>query len=161
MAALCSRLRITKGSFYHHFAGTPDFLERLLGYWERQEAALLLDAQSRAASEQPSEVAKLAAAWRIRHEAETAIRALGRTDVHAAEVQRRVDQLREDALTGLFVAMGVARVRATVLARVGMAILIGTQQRNQPVDRQELEAMLGEYQRWIRHVAGATVGESC
>jgi hypothetical protein len=38
---------------------------------------------------------------------------------------------------------------AATLARIGMAILIGTQQRERPVDRDRLFALLEEYQRWV------------
>ncbi len=153
VAALCLRLRVTKGSFYHHFSGVPEFLRRLLSHWEAQEVQRLAEAWARAELDRPTEIAKLAATWGVRHEAETAIRALGRTDPAAAEVQSRVDERREEHLRRLFVAMGIEEARAVVLARLGMSVLIGTQQREFPVDRRRLEQTLGEYQRWVEQAA--------
>ena len=72
----------------------------------------------------------------------------------AAEVQRRVDETREDRLTQLFVTIGVDASRARVLARLGLAVLIGTQQREHPVDRRRLEETFDEYQRWVEQAAG-------
>lgn len=160
VAALCRRLHVTKGSFYHHFTGVPDFLERLLLQWESQELEIMTEAQLRAALERPTEFAKVAAAWRVRHEAETAIRAMARTDAYAAEVQGRVDRQREDSLCQLFVTMGIGSSRSRILARLGLAILIGTQQREHPVDRHRLEETLGEYQLWVEQAAATSARAS-
>ena len=42
------------------------------------------------------------------------------------------------------------------LARIGVAIVVGTQQRERPVDRDRLFSLLGEYQRWVRHAMRST-----
>jgi AcrR family transcriptional regulator len=34
IAAMCDRLGVTKGSFYHHFTGMPGFVEALAGHWQ-------------------------------------------------------------------------------------------------------------------------------
>jgi AcrR family transcriptional regulator len=157
VARLCQVLGVTRGSFYHHFEGISDFMVRLLAYWETRG----LDQVARTvAVTQPSsllEVAKLTATWDLHHEAESAIRALARTDPVVAEVQQRVDTRREDDLVATFVLTGIEPDRARVLARLGIAVLIGTQQREHPVDRRRLREIFDEYQRWLEHAAvGAT-----
>jgi hypothetical protein len=85
----------------------------------------------------------------LHHEAESAIRAWARSDGRAAETQRRVDSERERVLTEAFVDAGIPPNKASTLAQVGLAILIGTQQQTHAVDRRRLAAMFDEYQSWL------------
>ena len=83
------------------------------------------------------------------HEAESAIRAWGRSYEPAAAVVRRVDRAREASLVESFRAIGIPAVRARHLARIGLATLIGTQSLERPVDRKRLLAVFDEYQEWL------------
>jgi hypothetical protein len=70
-------------------------------------------------------------------------------------VQQRVDQAREDGLVVAFELAGIPSSDARVLARIGVAILVGTQQREHPVDRKRLQALFDEYQRWLEATIAA------
>jgi len=66
-----------------------------------------------------------------------------------AEFQRRVDRHREEVLVQAFVDIGIDEQEARVLARIGLTILVGTQQIEDTVDRKRLDVLLSEYQRWL------------
>jgi AcrR family transcriptional regulator len=149
IANLCERLGVTKGSFYHHFAGGPDFQQRLLTYWSEDRARDLIEL----VESTPDPLDRIPLMKRmgveLHHEAESAIRAWARSDGRAAETQRQVDSERERVLTEAFVDAGIPPNKASTLAQVGLAILIGTQQRTHAVDRRRLAAMFDEYQSWL------------
>jgi AcrR family transcriptional regulator len=149
IANLCERLRVTKGSFYHHFAGGPDFQQRLLTYWSEDRARDLIEI----VESTPDPLDRIPLMKRmgveLHHEAESAIRAWARSDARAAETQRWVDAERERVLTKAFVEAGIPEKKASTLAQIGLAILIGMQQQTTAVDRKRLAAMFDEYQSWL------------
>ena len=148
IAALCERLGVTKGSFYHHFGDVSDFHEALLASWEDSTSQAIEKARAVADSHKRLSVLKeLGVA--AHHEAESAIRAWGRSYEPAAAVVRRVDAARETNLVESFKAIGLPPTRARHLARIGLATLIGTQSLERPVDRRRLLAVFDEYQEWL------------
>jgi AcrR family transcriptional regulator len=148
IAALCERLGVTKGSFYHHFDSGPGFHEALLACWEAGTHRSIEAARAVPDSHRRLSVLKeLAVA--APHEAEGAIRAWGRSHEPAAAVVRRVDAAREANLVESFRAVGIPATRARHLARIGLATLIGTQSLERPVNRKRLLAVFDEYQQWL------------
>lgn len=163
IAALCERLGVTKGSFYHHFEDVAGYHDALLACWEAGTHEGIEKARAVTDSHQRLSVLKeLGVA--AHHEAESAIRAWGRSYEPAAVVVRRVDAAREANLVESFRAVGIPPTRARHLARIGLATLIGTQSLERPVDRQRLLAVFDEYQEWLEAAtvsaaAGPPTGE--
>ena len=153
IAKLCHALGVSKGSFYHHFDGIPDFTAKFLDYWEHWESADVEVMLEKVEPVERLQLAKIVATWEIHHEAETAIRAMARTNPEIGAVMRRVDDKREDVIFRVFVTVGMEEDRARVLARLGIAVLVGTQSREHPVDRNHLREMFDEYHQWLLHVA--------
>jgi AcrR family transcriptional regulator len=148
IANLCARLRVTKGSFYHHFAGRADFIRRLLRYWERDYSgrlnALILDA-----TDLRERVALMQKAALVRAEVDGAIRTLARSDPNAAAVQRQVERRSERLLVRTFREMGMSAERASRLAGIGLAIAALTQQLGRGIDRRRFAGLIAEYRRWV------------
>ncbi|HEY3674204.1 MAG TPA: TetR/AcrR family transcriptional regulator [Acidimicrobiia bacterium] len=149
IANLCTRLGVTTGSFYAHFAGIREFHTGFLEQWADGRVYQLKDYVD-ATPDPLDRVALLRRlAVGLHHEAESAIRGWARTNPVVAEFQRRVDHGREEALVQAFLDIGIDEVEARVLARIGLTILVGTQQIEDKVDRTRLDTLLSEYQRWL------------
>ncbi|MEY2424257.1 MAG: hypothetical protein QOI95_4324 [Acidimicrobiaceae bacterium] len=149
MANLCARLGVTTGSFYAHFGGIREFHNAFLEQWEAGRVYQLKEQVD--STPEPLERIDLLRriAVGVNHEAESAIRAWARTNPVVAEFQRRVDRVREEVLVQAFVDIGIDKKEARVLARIGLTILVGTQQIEEKVDRKRLDTLLSEYQRWL------------
>lgn len=149
IALLCDRLGITKGSFYHHFGNMPSFVTGLIDFWASEHSDRLI-AMSKS---QPDPTLRVAAlidiAVDLPHASEAAIRAWGRSNADVAEVTLRVDRRRERHLTDAIVALGIDRASARVLARMALNMLVGAQQREQPVDLKRLRSMFEELNKLI------------
>lgn len=149
IASLGERLNVTKGSFYHHFGGMPSFAEALLAYWEAEHSDRLI-AAARAERDPDRRVDVVVdIAVDLPHESEAAIRAWGRSLPEVAEVVARVDKRRERLLVDAVAAIGVDRPRARLLARIALNLLIGAQQRENPVDRRRLQQVFDEYRKLV------------
>jgi AcrR family transcriptional regulator len=149
IANLCSRLEVTTGSFYSHFDSIRGFHSAFLDHWAEGRIYQLKE-QVDAVSDPLQRVALLRRiAVALNHEAESAIRGWSRTNPLVAGFQRHVDETRERVLVEAFIDAGLDKDEARVLARIGLTILVGSQQIEDRVDRQRLDDLLSEYQRWL------------
>src|SRR5277367_5235635 len=133
-SALCERLSVSRGSFYHHFDSFESFVAELLTDWEtrfsrdlinRAETVTDLDRRLRYHVELAAE---------LPHGAEAALRAWGSVEPLVAAAQRRVDQLRFDSLADLLRSHGIPKAEAEIYATIALNTLIGLQMTQRPID---------------------------
>lgn len=141
---LCTQLGVTKGSFYHHFEGRPQFVEALLDFWADEHSARLINV-SQSVPDSRERIALLKGiAVDLPHDAESAIRAWSSQDDTVAAAQARVDRLRLDHLQEAYVSAGVPADRAAVLATIAMSVLAGMQMLVRPTEPRFVRQMFDE-----------------
>jgi AcrR family transcriptional regulator len=159
LSALCGRLGITTGSFYHHFGGWSAFVEELLAHWEAEQTERVLKL-SRAAPEAVTRVRtmKELTATTVPHAAEAAIRMWGGGDARVRQVQDRIDELRIAALSEILGGVIDDAAQARRLAVLGISIMIGWQQLRQPRETSELMELFDEFEATVlRYATGHPV----
>ncbi len=149
ITAVCDALGVTKGSFYHHFGSVAGFVEELLPYWESLRSSRLAGRTRAPQDPRRRLVALVDLVVDLPHAAEAAMRAWGWRQPDIAAAVERVDRRRERHLAEVIAAVGVERSQARLHARVMLDVVIGTQQREDPVDARRLRHLLDECTRLV------------
>ena len=124
---LAEELRVSTGSFYHHFADFDAYQGRLADYWAEGQVFELLDAIRRAEPDGTDRVRRLAQVVRRRglSRLSIAMRAWADGDPRAARAVERHDLIMHGFLTDCVEANGFSRhdagVRAYALMTLGLA----------------------------------------
>jgi len=148
IAGLCARLRVTKGSFYHHFRDMSEFVDRLMEHWAEEHATRLI-ALSESVTD-PGERFDLleGIAAGLPHGAEAAIRAWSWSNESVAAVQRAVDAARIDHLTASGLQAGLSPDAARRLATIALSLLIGMQQLERPAQAEAMREVFAALRGW-------------
>ena len=124
---LADELRVSTGSFYHHFADFDAYQGRLAGYWAQGQLLELLDAIRRAEPDPIDRIRRLAQVVRRRglSRLSVAMRAWADSDPRAARAVERHDAIMLGFLTDCVEANGFGRHDAGVRAYALMTLGLG------------------------------------
>jgi len=129
--AVASRLGVTKGGFYWHFADRGALLDRLLDDWERTSvddviAQVDSDAKDpRARLRRLFSLADVFAGTEHGLDLELAIRDWARRDAEVADRLRRVDSRRMAYLRSLFRGLGLGPADAEARSLLAFSLFVG------------------------------------
>ncbi|MBD0023241.1 MULTISPECIES: TetR/AcrR family transcriptional regulator [Gordonia] len=125
LSAICGRVGVTTGGFYHNFDSWRDFTGQFLEHWHANQTTRLVGIVVR----EPDPIVRLRllleSAARLPHRAEAAIRAWSAADERVAAVQRSVDDERLQVVVESFRQMSLPPGQARSRGLAGMYLLIG------------------------------------
>ena len=128
VASLCELKKVSKGSFYHHFANRAAFIDALMAHWYESRTLHFIEQANR----QVSPLARLQALDTIiaanEIEAEMHIRAWALKEPSIASHLEKIDSQRQGYLAEAYIELGLNQASAQDLAMMTYANFLGLQQ---------------------------------
>lgn len=126
---LAQNLKVTRGSFYWHFAGRQELLDELLNDWEESNTKAFVEVDQQKERDGDSAFNAISDIWldetAYDPRYDSAIRQWARTNADVANVVRRVDEKRIKIFQHIFTKMGYSKRRAMIRARVTYFTQVG------------------------------------
>lgn len=143
--ALCQELKMTKGSFYHHFKGMDDFVEAFLVFFEQEGTLQIIEKVEQEASPQARLRKLIELATEYPSELERGARAWAHQDGRVRAVFERVDRQRLDYVVRLWRPLVADGATAQVRAQMMYSILIGGEHILPPINQKEIRVVFAAY----------------
>ncbi len=124
---LCERLKVTRGSFYHHFTSIENYVEALVRQWELENTRHFIEEANQEGSAQGRMDVLNKLVLEKDQSVEAAIRSWSFYQPIVKQYLERVDKTRVTYLTDIMEGMGYAAEEASIMAEMEYALLIGVQ----------------------------------
>lgn len=148
VAGLCDRLDVSKGSFYHHFDGMADFVDRFATSWQAWAERLFHRLREQPDAHRQMEFAANEA-FVIVSPGVRAMRAWATTDPVVAGAFAAPERLWWDTVTATFGEAAQDEDSGRITASMNYAISLGLLARPRPLDRERyvdlLAVLFGSY----------------
>lgn len=143
---LCRKLKVTKGSFYHHFNNRADYLERMLEHWVEVWTVSLMKEFGTGGSAQDRYERMVNEAVHYPMNVEISIRAWAQRDQLAQKYLQQVDSMRIKYLQEIFTEMCGDSRRAEMLARIDYMLFVGSRMISPPIMGDEVHEIISMLQ---------------
>ncbi len=136
---LCERLKVTRGSFYHHFKSIDEFIAAMMQEWAEQNTFELIKGSNEGGEDPVMRMHILTKLIISRnHAVEAAIRSWGFYNDIVCTHLAEVDEMRLSHLQSIFKGMGYKKREAYLMSKMEYATLIGIQQMNPKITKGEM-----------------------
>ncbi|MCI4669551.1 MAG: TetR/AcrR family transcriptional regulator [Bacteroidia bacterium] len=142
---LCERLKVTRGSFYHHFESIESYIEELMEAWEEQNTLALIRISKREVTGRARMMALNQEVEKADQRIEAAIRSWSFYNDIVRKHLAKVDQIRLTYLETIFLEMGYKKQIAVGKAKLEYALLVGVQQLFPEISEEQIQELWGIY----------------
>ena len=142
---LCERLKVTRGSFYHHFKSIEEYIQALMEAWEEENTLQLIrDSQ---VGQTPFEKMDILnnQVTKSNQRLEAAIRSWSFYHPIVKQHLDKVDKIRLSFLQGIFEQLGFEKEVAAQKGLLDYAVLIGIQQLRPNISADEMQTLFKLY----------------
>lgn len=138
--ALALHLKVTKGSFYHHFGNMDGYTVALMQYWLEERSLAFIDlAERKKNAGRAALLSSLAA--EMQNGAERAVRAWASSSPVVKVYLQQLDGIRHKYIAKMLLNQDVGDVAALRAARLEYALMVGLQQLYPDLSGEELFKM--------------------